>query len=102
MIVHNTSNNHYAIRHGDWVLLEKGTGNVRPPADWFAELRGYGPPSPPYVLYNLRDDLEQIKNLFYERPIKARMMAAMLESIRSGHTPQDAMSASSRALKPTS
>ena len=102
VIVHNTYRNHYAIRHNDWILLEKGTGNERPPADWFAKLRGYAPPSPPYVLYNLRDDPGQVKNLFYERPVKAKTMMHLLDQIRGDRMPQDATSASSRLLKPTS
>ena len=102
VIVHNTYKDHYAIRHGDWVLLENGTGNERPPADWFAELRGYGPPSPPYVLYRLSDDLGQINDLYRERPVKARMMQRLLDQIRDGRMPQDASEERSRQMRTTS
>lgn len=82
-IVHNTYENHFAIRQNDWILLERGTGNQRKPADWFAKLRGYEPPSPPYVLYQLNDDLGQLHDQYNRRPITARRMKTFLDQFKS-------------------
>ncbi len=86
-IVHNTYKDHYALRLDDWVLYEGGTGDVRKIPDWFQELRGYSESKSPFALFRLDNDFGQAKDLFLTRPVKARMMATILEEMKSGRRP---------------
>ncbi len=61
-IVHNTKVNHYAVRQGDWVLIDDKSGQVSAVPQWFDDENGYQPNSHPAALYHLNDDLPQRRN----------------------------------------
>ncbi len=86
-IVHNTFNNHYALRKGDWLLMntDKGHHNRTDPS-WFER---HDTPSeiPPVSLYNLADDIGQRVNLADKHPERVKELQAELQQLRdSPHT----------------
>ena len=86
--VQNTSTGRYAIRHGDWLLVDSKDGYVsrRDPA-WEAR-HGYPPDDDrPVELYNLKDDLPQKQNVAAAHPEKVAELQALLKRIREqGHS----------------
>lgn len=80
--VHNTNPNGYAIRLGDWVLIDAKSGYVSKSPAWFDETNGYKDDNHPGELYNLREDLAQKRNLYGEKPEKVAELKAKLKSIR--------------------
>lgn len=82
-LVHNTNANAYAIRQGDWVLINAKTGGVSAMPAWFAEANGYTPNTEPGELYNLRDDPSQKTNLFAKMPDRVAELRAELSRIQA-------------------
>ena len=86
-IVHNTNAKQYAIRHGDWVLVDGETGAMEPkkrspPAAWVAK-HGYPPDDDqPVELYDLKQDIGQRKNRAAERPDKVAELQGLLQRAR--------------------
>lgn len=83
-MVHNTFKGEYAIRDGDWVLIDAKTGaNRQPPQAWFAKHQVPAYKSGQTVgLYNLREDIGQRDNLAEKQPEKVRELQALLKKIR--------------------
>lgn len=81
-LVHNTNPQGYALRRGDWVLIDAKTGGVSPVPAWFDEANGYAKNSQPGELYNLKEDLAQKKNLYAEQPEKVAELKAVLSKLR--------------------
>ena len=77
--VHHSGSGHFAIRQGDWVLIDFRTGDDNREPDWFKQERGYQPHNQPGELYNLKDDLAQRHNLYATKPEKVRDLKALLE-----------------------
>lgn len=76
----------FAIRQGDWVLIDGPTGDdngkVGEP-EWFKKLRGYSAHSLAGELYNLKEDLAQARNRYAEQPERVQAMRALLLRIQS-------------------
>ena len=86
--IHNTNPNSYAIRDGNWLLIDGRTGYVsKVGADW-EERHGYPPDDKAAVeLYDLSIDLAQKKNLAAEHPDRVARLQALLKKIREqGHS----------------
>jgi arylsulfatase A len=81
-LVHNTNADGYALRHGDWVLIDAKIGSVSAVPAWFDEANGYVKNTHAGELYNLRDDLSQKKNLYGERPELVAELKSRLEAIK--------------------
>ncbi len=85
--VHNTVNNTYAIRHGDWVLVESKTGYTTQYGDknvleW-AERHGYpAADSTTAELYNIKEDIGQKNNLASANPEKVEELRSLLKKIQ--------------------
>jgi len=79
-LIHNTSPKGYAIRHGDWVLIDAKTGGVSVVPDWFDEANGYVKNTQPGELYNLRDDLAQKHNRYADDPARVSELKSLLEA----------------------
>ncbi|MFH5802665.1 arylsulfatase [Alienimonas sp. DA493] len=82
-IVHNTFNNAYALRQGDWLLIDAKTGHhsgVDP--KWFAK---HDTPreTGDVHLYNLAEDVGQRHDLAAERPEKTAALRAALDAARA-------------------
>jgi len=86
--IHNTSSGRYAIRHGDWLLVDSKDGYVsRRDAAWEAR-HGYPPDDGgPVELYNLKIDLPQRQNIAAAHPEKVAELQTLLKRIREqGHS----------------
>lgn len=82
-LVHNTNEKGYAVRRGDWVLIDAPTGAVSKVPAWFDAENGYAKHDQPGELYNLREDPGQRRNLFAEQPAKVAELRAELQRIRT-------------------
>jgi arylsulfatase A len=78
--IHNTVSNRYAIRQGDWVLINANSGAHSKTPEWYDEENGYEPNPHAKALYNIREDISQRKNLIDDLPEKASELAALLQS----------------------
>ena len=82
-LVHNTNEKGYAVRMGDWVLIDAPTGAVSKVPAWFDAENGYTKHDQPGELYNLREDPGQKRNLYAEQPAKVAELRAELQRIRA-------------------
>lgn len=85
--VHNTKADHYAIRQGDWLLIDAQSGGISPVPDWFDKANGYKP-NPHYAaLYNLRDDVAERENLIKQHRAKVAELHTLLAQLKKqGHS----------------
>ncbi len=86
--VHNTYKNQYAVRHGEWVLVNAKNGYVSKGYDKWEKARGYPEDDKqPVELYNLKDDPGQKHNVAAEHPERVAELKALLAKIREdGHS----------------
>ena len=80
--VHNTRANEYAIRQGEWVLIEAPSGAVTRVPSWFDGANGYASDDSPAALFDLRQDLAQRRNVIAEHPARVAALRALLTQIR--------------------
>jgi len=87
-MVHNTKKDHYALRDGDWSLIDAKTGYLREPREAWNEKHGYSAEDDLSVeLYDFKNDPEQKHNLAEKHPEKVKAMQATLKKIREqGHS----------------
>lgn len=87
-IVHNTNKNHYAIRDGDWLLVNAKTGTERQaPKEWNRKHKQTPDDDQLVELYNLKEDIGQRHNLADQKPDKVVQLQALLKKIREqGHS----------------
>jgi hypothetical protein len=82
-------NGSFALRQGDWVLIDAPSGDCngnrnRPgEPDWLKQERGYEKNQFPGELYNLRNDLAQRRNLYGQQPEVVRRLKALLERYKA-------------------
>ena len=82
-------NGTFAIRQGDWVLIDAssgdGNGGKNRPGepDWLKQERGYTKNEFAGELYNLRNDLAEQRNLYGEEPKVVRRLQALLQKYKS-------------------
>lgn len=78
-VVHHSGAGHFAIRDGDWKLIERlGSGGFTNPKDPEPEEGG-----PAGQLYNLADDPGETTNRWLDRPEVVRGLRAQLDRIRA-------------------
>nr|WP_246112469.1 arylsulfatase [Allorhodopirellula solitaria] len=81
--VHNTKVGQYAVRQGDWVLIDAENGYVSGRSRPWEEKHGYSADNDsPAELYNLRQDIGQRKNVASKHPDRVESMRSLLEDIR--------------------
>ena len=81
--IHNTNKNGYAIRHGDWVLIDHKDGYVSSRNKQWETKRGYpADNAQPAELYNLKEDIGQKLDRSKEYPEKVAAMKTLLKNIR--------------------
>ncbi|WP_193215040.1 sulfatase family protein [Luteolibacter marinus] len=87
-IVHNTKKDHYAIRRGDWLLVDAKTGYLRPaPEPWNKKHDQPADDGLPVELYDFKNDPGQRHNLAAEHPDTVKELQALLGKIRrQGHS----------------
>ena len=82
-------NGSFAIRQGEWVLIDSpsgdNNGNKQHPGepDWFKQERGYTKNELPGELYNLHDDLTERRNLYAEKPDVVKRLKALLQKYKA-------------------
>ncbi len=79
-------NGKFAIRQGDWVLIDAPTGSgngARGEPAWFKEEGGYETNTAAGELYNLRSDLPQRANLYAQKPEIVGRLKALLEKYKT-------------------
>jgi arylsulfatase A len=86
--IHNTNPKGYAIRHGDWLLVDAASGYVSGANREWEVRHGYKPGAKgPVELYNLKTDIAQKHNLAAQHPERIAELQALLEKIRGqGHS----------------
>ena len=86
--VHNTRQDHYAIRDGKWLLIDADTGYLRkPPESWNKKHGMPADDKSPVELYDLENDLGQRHNLAAMHPERVAELQALLKKIREqGHS----------------
>ena len=83
--IHNTTNTQYAIRHGDWVLIDakEGYSKAHDEAEAWEEKHGYpDDDDQPAELFNLVEDIGQRNNLAAEHPERVAELQKLLKQIR--------------------
>jgi arylsulfatase A len=82
-------NGSFALRQGDWVLIDfpsgDNNGSKQHPGEpeWFKQERGYTKNELPGELYNLREDLTERRNLYAEKPEVVKRLKALLEKYKA-------------------
>ena len=77
-IIHHSSLGHFAIRYGDWKMIEKrGSGGFTQPTN-LPTPRG----ETPERLFNLKDDPSENNNVSYKFPKKLEQLKKQLDSIK--------------------
>ncbi len=86
--IHNTRADHYAIRHGDWLLIDGKDGYLSGRNATWEKKRGYpADDQQPVELYNLKDDIGQKQNVAAKRGDVVAELQALLKKIREqGHS----------------
>lgn len=84
--VHHSARGKFAIRKGDWVLIDAPSGddnrgNGEP--DWLKKERGYTQHSMPGELFHLREDLAQRYNRYQEKPELVTELKELLVKYKS-------------------
>lgn len=84
--VHHSAQGKFAIRKGDWVLIDAPSGDdngARGEPKWLKAERSYRPHDKQGELYSLREDLAQSNNLFAEKPQLVAELKALLEKYKN-------------------
>ncbi|MEO6246738.1 MAG: arylsulfatase [Opitutaceae bacterium] len=84
--VHHSISGKFAIRRGDWVLIEAPTGDdnrAEGEPQWLKDERGYTKHNLPGELFNLREDLSEGRNHYAENPDIVRDLKSLLEKYKS-------------------
>ena len=86
--VHNTFAGAWAMRDGDWLLIEGKTGyHSGRNAAWEAKRDYPADNKSPVELYNLKEDIGQKHNVAADNPKKVAQLQALLKKIRvQGHS----------------
>jgi arylsulfatase A len=86
-LVHNTYANKWAIRRGDWLLVDSKDGLHRKEPDWQKKAEGYLDNPHPVALYDLRADPGQRNNVSAEHAAIVAELQTLLHRLREqGHS----------------
>lgn len=88
--VHHSAKGKFAIRKGDWVLIDAPSGDdngARGEPQWLKDERSYTGHSQPGELFNLREDLAQRYNRFAEEPeIVGKLKSLLVKYLKDGRS----------------
>lgn len=82
VLVHNTKQNHYAIRSNNWLLLDSPSGTITAVPAWFDEQNGYEKNAASNGLYDLQSDLSQHENVAAKNPELVQQLQNELSRLR--------------------
>ncbi len=80
--VHHSANGNFALRKGDWVLIDAPTGDdngTHGEPQWLKAERGYTKHDQSGELFNVREDLGERHNYFAEKPDLVTELKTLLE-----------------------
>jgi len=83
--VHHSARGKFAIRKGDWVLIDAPGGDdngVHGEPGWLKDERGYSSHDQPGELFNLREDLSERRNRFAEKPQLVGELRSLLQKYK--------------------
>ncbi len=84
--VQNTAKGKYALRQGNWVLIDAATGAAKKEPEFY--LQNFGlptyPKDTPGLLYNLKEDPGQSQNRYQDEPERVASMRALLHRYIAG------------------
>ena len=80
--IHNTFKDRYAVRSGDWLLIDAKSGDHSREPKWFLEANGYQENKSSVALFNLNNDIAQKRNLSSKHPEKVAELKALLSRLR--------------------
>jgi arylsulfatase A-like enzyme len=84
-VVHHSGSGKFAIRMGDWVLIDTHTGDdngKKGEPKWFKQQRGYIDDNLPGQLFNVHDDTPERKNQFVDHPEIVKELKELLEQYK--------------------
>lgn len=87
--VHNTNAKAYAIRVGDWVLVDAKSGytSKQPPESWIRKHGAINGAATGGQLFNLKEDIGQDHDVSGQHPDKVAELRTLLQTIRDrGHS----------------
>lgn len=82
-IIYHSGSGKFAIRKGNWVLIDSPSGDDNKEPQWLKEERGYEAHNFPAELYNLELDPGEHRNLYAEQPQKVQELKALLEKFKT-------------------
>jgi len=83
--VHHSMSGKFAVRKGDWVLIDDPCGGDNEEPEWFRRERGYRRHDQPGELFNLKGDPGERRNCYAEQPAVVGELAIILaEAKRAG------------------
>ncbi len=85
-VVHHAASGKFAIRKGDWVLVDARSGDdngAKGEPAWLRKERGYTSHDEPGELFNVREDVSERRNQFAEHPEIVRELKALLEQYKA-------------------
>lgn len=82
-VIHHTGSGKFAIRKGQWVLIDALTGDDNREPQWLKEERRLQGHTQPGELYDLSQDPDERQNLYAEQPEKVRELKALLQRYKS-------------------
>lgn len=89
-VVHHSARGKFAIRQGDWVLINAPSGDdngANGEPTWLKAKRAYIPHAQPCELFNLREDLSQRHNLYATKPeIVSKLQSLLQKYIEDGRS----------------
>ncbi|MCP4311461.1 MAG: arylsulfatase [Bacteroidetes bacterium] len=83
-LIHNTNENKWGLRKGDWLYINDKSGEHSKMPETFKKLRGYEDFETEGLLFNIKEDPEQIHNLYEKYPEKVKEMDQGIEEYKAG------------------
>lgn len=81
-VVHHTINGKFAIRQGNWTLIENTTGRVTKQPEWVEKQYSDMAEETPMVLYNVAEDPGERRNLYKRHPKIVEELMQILRNTR--------------------
>ena len=83
-LIHNTNESKWGLRKGDWLYINDKSGEHSKMPETFKELRGYEDFETEGLLFNIKEDPEQVNNLYENYPEKVKEMDQGIEDYKAG------------------
>lgn len=85
-LVHHSAAGTFALRTGDWVLIDGPTGGDNEEPDWYRAERGYESDGHPKQLFDVRNDRSERVNRFADRPDVVSELEDALEGVKQAES----------------